>query len=84
MEVEACRRVDDSLMELEDLFTTGSHLADVPADFRGMPLGQWRGLQIAAQCTKYVAKFTAEDRAQAQLSQKRVWHFRDGYGMKGF
>jgi len=67
-------------MELKDLFSTGSHLADVPADFRGMPMSRWLSMQITEECSKYVATLDPE---KAPLNRKAVWTPRDDYGMKG-
>jgi hypothetical protein len=67
-------------MELRDLFTSGSRLADVPPHFRGMPFKQWRRLQLAKQCSEYLSKLKPED---APLSKQRIWNPRDSYGLKG-
>jgi hypothetical protein len=68
-------------MNLSDLFSPGSHLADVPPEFRGMPLRQWQALKIAEQCSQYVA---TKDPDRAPLSKQRIWTPRDSYGIKGF
>jgi hypothetical protein len=68
-------------MNLADLFSSGSHLSDVPPEFRGMPLRQWQELKTAEQCSRYIAMLNPEN---APLSKQRVWTPRDGYGMKGF
>ena len=37
-------------MELSQLFSRGTKLADVPPDFVGMPGSQWQAKQLAGQC----------------------------------
>lgn len=69
------------LMELRELFSPGSKLADVPIHFRGMTLLEWRGKNIEKQCNEYLKTL---DPDKAPISQKRIWTPRDGYGMKGF
>ena len=67
-------------MALRDLFSPGSHLSDVPADFRGMPLKEWQRKTIEKQAEEYRATL---DPADAPLSKKAVWTPRDSYGIKG-
>lgn len=67
-------------MELRDLFSTGSHLSDVPVHFHGMTLLEWTAKKWTEQCNRYLATLPKED---APLSKKAVWTPRDSYGLKG-
>jgi hypothetical protein len=40
-------------MELSQLFTHGSKLSDVPPDFKGMPMKEWRAKEMTVQCDKW-------------------------------
>jgi hypothetical protein len=65
-------------MQLNDMFSRGSRLKDVPPLFQGMPLKQWQGLKIAEQCSNYVL---TQDPEKAPLNQKRIWTPRDDHGI---
>jgi hypothetical protein len=62
------------------LFSRTVKLADVPPDFRGIPLHSWRLQEISRQCAAHVATL---DSANAPLSRKAIWNPRDDYGWKG-
>ena len=72
------------MKELSDLMSPGSHLSDVPPDFRGVSLARFKLLQATAQAREWDRRFRNEQpNYQPPLSGKRVWTPRDSYGMKG-
>ena len=68
------------------LFSAGSHLSDVPPDFRGVPLKAWRMAQITAQAASPAAQMYWERlyvNGRPRLAGARIWTPRDSYGMAG-
>lgn len=80
-------------MDLSRLYTTGTKLADVKPDFRGMPLAEWlqkvtcRMIQtVAAERALTGEEFAIEihsRQSKKKVAEQRVYTPRDGYGMKG-
>lgn len=66
-------------MELADLFSPGSNLADIPGHFVGMPLKRWKLEKLSEQARATYLPVTPSD---APLSKKAIWSPRDSYGMK--
>lgn len=78
-------------MDLSQLYTTGTKLADVKPDFRGMPLAEWlqkstcRMIQAVA-AERIGLEFPIEihsRQSKKKVAEQRVYTPRDGYGMKG-
>lgn len=68
------------------LFSAGSHLSDVPPDFRGVPLKAWRMAQITAQAASPASQRYWERmyvNGRPRLADAKIWTPRDSYGMKG-
>ena len=64
-------------MELSQLFSRGSHLSDVPPEFRGMPLAEWQSKQITLMAnSKEAAAFWDKFlvKGEPKLSAKRIWN----------
>ena len=75
------------------LFSRGSHLSDVPADFRGIPLREWQMAQITEQANSREARafwkqFEVNERPPIEVDaktgrEKKIMSPKDLYGMKG-
>ena len=66
-------------MELSQLFSRGSHLSDVPPDFRGMPLAEWQSKQITLMANSKAATAWREKmliKGEPRLNRKGVEHAR--------
>ena len=68
-------------MELSELFSPGSHLSDVPPDFRGMPYREWRLKEISRQADEW--RKTRLNAPMQKWQNRAIWTPRDSYGMKG-
>ena len=65
--------------KLEHLFTTGTRMAEVPPDARGMPLRMWRRLELERQCNAHLRTLDPE---KAPLAKKALATSRDNYGWR--
>jgi hypothetical protein len=73
--------------QLSDLFSSRSHLAKIPPEFRGIPFQRWRMLKIQEQCSQisrhFLAKFVngvPDD--LARTLGKAIATPRDSYGWR--
>ena len=60
-------------MELSQLFSRGSHLSDVPPDFRGMPYWEWRWKLHRMEAERHAAKLKAAG-VEPPLNKKGIQH----------
>lgn len=64
------------------LYPRGTRLADVPPDFRGVPLRQWLEDCREAERQRAARWFAQHYPDGPPLSRQRIYSPRDGYGMK--
>lgn len=70
-------------MTLADLYPPGSHLSDVPVDFRGMTFRRWLLLDIERQAEAYrKIALPQTDAARTDWKGRAVVTSRDRYGWK--
>ena len=69
-------------MELAQLYSRGTKMAEVDPDFRGMPLNEWQWAKLSLQAETHRRRL-AEQGFQAPIESKPITRPRDEYGMKG-
>jgi len=65
-------------MDLTQLYTRGTKLAEVDPHFRGMKYQEWLGYQISRMCSEHLARHAGED----PLYGRKISTPRDNYGWR--
>jgi hypothetical protein len=73
-------------MELSQLFSRGTKLEEVPADFVGMPMREWQrrrldAQSISPQAVAFWKQFYVN--GEPPINKKKILTPQDTYGMKG-